>query len=262
VKIFVVRGGLGNQLYIYAEACRYDSVKLVFFPKQLHSERRQDNLNGLFDLDNIIGWFPGSDSNWKRIANNLFLTIILKFSNIIGRVDWLIFRTGYYQNTGDVSSIGKIVQFLRFNGIKINPYSESGFLGMHIRRGDYLLPRNSGVFVTRDLRWYFDEARHIFRLNAVSNIYVFTDDPAWLKSHIRQISGFKEISDLVVVVDSDVVEVFIMMLQCKYFIGSSSTLSYWAVMIGKALGVMETFVLPDLYYQPGLELDSPYLYVQ
>lgn len=108
---------------------------------------------------------------------------------------------------------------------------------VHIRRGDFLSSENNLVVCGLD---YYYEAKNIIQQLVNDPFYfVFSDDPEWVKKNLW--------SENVTIVSGNRMdyEEFRLMYNCKNYIISNSTFSWWASYIGNNNGVV---VAPKRWY--------------
>jgi hypothetical protein len=226
-KVFTkLQGGLGNQLF---------QLSAGMLLRQKHD----------LELIAITGRYYGRDSREYELKNlekllkfrsvqfrNPFMRIEIRkeeqefefqeFGQLIGRN---IELNGYFQHPNYVkNSVNQILQAL--NVMTENSYLEPRCLcgrmhtGIHIRRGDYLLPENKNTFgVLSD-----DYFGSIIEESPDSHIYVFTDGSLTdnFKSENIQIMG-KEYSAW---------QTLKMMMNMDTLAISNSSLSWWAATLG------------------------------
>jgi hypothetical protein len=117
---------------------------------------------------------------------------------------------------------------------------------LHVRRGDYLAPKNAARFGVLGLD-YYDWAIQLFasRLSQ-PHFFVFSDDPAWTRENIRPAApvtyvthnapdrGFEDLR---------------LMARCRHFIIANSTFSWWGAWLGEDPG--KQVVAPRQWIQEG-----------
>jgi len=113
-------------------------------------------------------------------------------------------------------------------------------VAFHVRRGDYLRYPNIHYVCKTE---YFDYFLNIFAPEMIkgTKIYMFTDSPEHVKKE------FNMFNYTLVETDSDVKELA-MMSKCDIIVGSNSTFSWWASLIGK-----KTCHFPSKWYADGKE---------
>ena len=99
-------------------------------------------------------------------------------------------------------------------------------MAVHVRRGDYLLPRNAGSLggvCTAD--YYRRAAAHILRHTGRPVFYVFSNDMEWTRRHL-------DLPGRCVYVDwntgADSWQDMMLMSRCSHAILANSSFSWWA----------------------------------
>ena len=96
------------------------------------------------------------------------------------------------------------------------------FAAIHVRRGDYLLPKNriNGILS----RKYYENALKLFPDNI--ELLIFTDSPQLVRQEFENIAPNFRIIDPPI--DSDPVESLLLMSKASHLVISNSTFSWWA----------------------------------
>lgn len=216
-----VIGGLGNQLFQiaagYAYSKKYDK-KLIINPARWNAG--QGN-NPLYYKDSIFKNFEYATkypTDTINILEKRFNYDELPYQ--IGDVS----LNGYFQSLKYFEEVeNEFISLLNLPKINIDnlkglsPY----IVGMHIRRGDYLKYKNIHyVCDTNYFNYFFNKFKDI-------PIKVFTDS---IEDVIKE---FKQPYDIIHS-QSDVKELTYMS-QCDIIVGSNSTFSWWASLIGQKI---------------------------
>jgi hypothetical protein len=146
---------------------------------------------------------------------------------------------GFFQTEKNFQPIADIirkelivkVEPTRENAAMINQIQISNAVCLHIRRGDYLNPRWKDLQICT-FEYYNNAINEI--LNYVENpvFFVFSNshnDLEWIKEnyHFKDIKGKKEIKLIYVDLNNPDYEELRLMYNCKHFIISNSTFSWW-----------------------------------
>lgn len=133
-------------------------------------------------------------------------------------------------------------------------------VGVHIRRGDYLLPENQALFGGICTEVYYRNAmEQMMREHPDCRFYFFTNDKEWIRERIEEYIGDgahksgtgaanTEWADRIEVVDlgnrdgCDYAE-FVLMSRCKHNILANSSFSWWASYLNS--NVDKTVLAPD-----------------
>jgi len=104
-----------------------------------------------------------------------------------------------------------------------------GAAAVHVRRGD-LLKRCNRAFALQSPRYYEEAAALVAARTGVEEFYVFTDDPGWVRDHLRLpgrttlVSGGQATSPA---------DDFQLMRLATHFVIANSTFSWWAAWLGE-----------------------------
>jgi hypothetical protein len=245
-RIYVLlRGGLGNQLFIFSSAYAYSKK----------SNRKLILLDGLYELakkkreaNTVIrnfelAKFPDINDNFVK-GRSIFKSINYFFyrytmrSNLISKVFGIYnmdfehdlqkvkIITGYLQTPNKFESFRP--DLLKLFSLqpeielqienRINSYRNSGekIVAIHVRRGDYLLRNVNGPVLSAQ---YYKRCIKYFSGENVKFL-VFSDDITWCKMNLIA-------ENISYVIESDPVISLRMMSYCNDFILSLSTFSWW-----------------------------------
>jgi hypothetical protein len=245
---FKIKGGLGNQLFIYFSAyylAKKFKKKALFSTDFFFIKQRSAVLDKLFYRDLEIIKFPKINKNFYKLPLILDKIIFLVFSRILTSsyyshidniFDEKFFNKKYlYYNFHFLDfkylikyrpSIRKIINFDNIKQREIVSNLEKckknkkKIVMIHVRRGDTI--KAKGYFVSLN---YYQKAMKFFK-NLNVQFVLFSDSPIWCS---RQ-DIFK---NLTIVKEKDVAKTLIMMKLCDHFIISNSTLSCWAAFLGE-----------------------------
>lgn len=262
-NIFIIKGGIGNQLYIYSESLKYNKSYIIFYPRQLHSNKKEDNINGLISFNNNIGWKPGEKNYFKMFLTDLLCRLLIWMKESI-KISLFknILKNEYFQNNLDIDTLNKTFKNIQLNKKIHNKFENRTKIAIHIRRGDYLSAKVNNLYYIPDVLWYISMLDNFLSFSSEPNVYIFSDDVTWVKNvflnKLNENLKYKK-SYNIDIVDIPAANSILLMSTCNYVIGSSSTLSYWSIMIGKKLGTIIDFVLPLKYYNHLEEQSSPNL---
>lgn len=144
-----------------------------------------------------------------------------------------IYLKGSWQSEKYFISIKDVI----VNDFSIKPFSSShhmavasriassNSIAIHIRRGDYVSnPETNRFHGVCPIEYYTDSLKVIARQVENPNIFVFSDDPAWAKDHLKSVypTTYLEPSDSTY----DAIDLWLIS-QCKHQIIANSTFSWW-----------------------------------
>ncbi len=139
---------------------------------------------------------------------------------------------GYWQSEKYFKSISAHVRrefTFKFNptglNAKLNAEIKSGdSVSMHIRRTDYLTPRSRKIYYQCPPSYFIDAAKKIAINLKKPRFYVFSDDPQWVRGHIK-------LKFPTVYVNHNSIdkgyEDLRLMAECKHNIIANSSFSWW-----------------------------------
>lgn len=238
--ILRINGGLGNQMFQYAFgrflANKYSQQMCIDF-SQFQDSNRTYSLD-MFPLSDVVL----DDLNTIDLKSRK--TFVLQEQNFMFSPDALntlddydfkknfLLVCGYWQSPRYFSTILPLLQndfkhtFLiapQYNRVQ-NLISNTESVMVHIRRGDYLLYGNLEKHGVIDIDYINKGMNHYRKLLTNAHFFIFSDDPIWCMANIAQREEVTFIDQ-----DSDQGKTsFSLMRQCKYFLISNSTFSWWA----------------------------------
>ena len=98
---------------------------------------------------------------------------------------------------------------------------------VHIRRGDYIKPKNKDLFYVCTMDYYKEAVLLMLQKIRNPRFYIFSDDIDWVEKNMEFLTNYAPIyirngGEDAVCMDMDI------MKSCKHFIMSNSSLSWWA----------------------------------
>lgn len=255
-NVAILRGGIGNQLYIYSNRNHNISdCYFLYYPKQLHGYSTEENLTSLVSNMRLLGWSP-LDKNKKFIQIQNLICRLLAFSAIckLLSVVGIKIHFDYYQNNNNFQSINAVIQKIENHKIEgLNTNNIYNSLGVHLRRGDYLNAINSSIYFLPTIDWYINEIIRMKSMNEkLKKIYVFTNDVEWAENYFepKLRRKFEEYNlELPILIENKTPSLDLIKLSCcEYIVGSASTFSYWAIMIGMIRKSLKNYSIPNKYY--------------
>lgn len=216
-------GGLGNQLFQiaagYAYAKKYDKKLIINSANWNASQGNhvlsyKDNIfknfeYGTYYTRDVIHYGEGPNFNYDKIPY------------IPGNV----VLTGYFQSLKYFEDVkDEFVSMLNLPGIVIQKFIGDIDVAFHIRRGDYLkYPDIHYICDTKYFEYFFNIFTPEYKKG--TRILAFTDSPDYVAEE------FKDKEFHIIRSNSDVKELACMS-QCDIIVGSNSSFSWWASLIG------------------------------
>lgn len=220
-KIYFLEGGLGNQAAILAhvlagptrENTRISNIKFL-----TKFERRPYKLNEYFRVKNMEIMI-----DYK--ITDIFVYFGLKFLNKLRKQpieQFTLFNTTYH--------IGYFQDNMLNNFQHLKPYSKfspkkKDYLAIHIRRGDYLLPKHGlhGLLCVSSIK---KAAIKILEETEINQIQLISEDPdIYLEFFSDERFEQYELIDCTTLAERGVFEI---MINCSYLIATNSTFSVLA----------------------------------
>jgi hypothetical protein len=242
-------GGLGNQFFQYAAGRRLALKNNTILKLDLTNYENVDpkyRHYGLspFNINENIATREEIDSLKKNGLAKIFEKFKpdhkqteIKYhgydfdTNILNLGDNIILN-GYWQSEKYFKDIKDVLhkELVLKNGFGevADSYSKkivnTNSVSLHIRRGDYLSNKFSGIYPVLPLDYYRQALNIIKDKLKNPQIFIFTDDVEWVKNNmvipdsVEYVSGHDSISDY---------EEIILMSQCRHNIIANSSFSWW-----------------------------------
>ena len=212
-----IKGRIGNQMFevanAYAYSKRYNRNIVLNIPQERDTYYKKYGwITERFNCNNTIDsyeiWNEPTDGSYKQIEN----------------INNNLFVDGYFQDTryfedyiDDIKQLFKCEVNIHKN--ILNKYPDiCNYVGIHIRRGDYLLPQNKNIFYIPEIEWYeYMYKLYFYQFTPI----IFSDDIEWCKNNVHINNAiFSEFDD-------EILDFYALSL-CKHHICSNSTFSWWA----------------------------------
>ena len=220
-KIYFLEGGLGNQAAILAHVlagptCKNTRISNIKFLTKF--ERRPYKLHEYFRVKNME-----TKIDYKII--DIFVYFGLKFLNKLRRQpieQFTLFNSTYH--------IGYFQDNMLNNFQYLKPYSKlspekKDYLAIHIRRGDYLLPKHGlhGLLCVSSVK---KAAIKILQESEINQIQLISEDPKiYLDFFSDERFAQYELIDCTTLAERGVFEI---MINCSHLIATNSTFSLLA----------------------------------
>jgi hypothetical protein len=227
----VRKGGLGNQLFQAAAAVIYgkETDRQVIIPL----EQPQIHNTGIDYRDTVFREFPRMD----RVMDGTAIEQLKAAGFSIhpgepGFEPWFIHSIqgnillhGYFQYYPPIGKYEELIRKTFLEGLPIVKQNSS-WVGIHVRRGDYLKPPHSEVHYVQT-EAYYRTALEKFKGQLVFKI--FSDDLEWCKSQ----AFFQKLVKKEFVEESNEINALARMAECAGgFICANSTFSWWGAFLG------------------------------
>ena len=241
-------GGLGNQMFQYAFYLKLKSlgkeVKMDDFTCYGPGERKKmlDIFGVSYDRMTQEEYIRMTDSD-LRLSHRIRRKLTGR-KNLSYREKWFNFDPeilvrepalfeGYFQTEKYFADIKEQVrEAFVFRNLELSEnmkewerrITSGTAISVHIRRGDYLLPKNSYLFEGICDDAYYEKAIAFMKEKYPDAVFFFfSNDPAWVKEHYQDETYFVvEGNDE----DAGYVDMYLMS-QCRHHILANSSFSWW-----------------------------------
>jgi hypothetical protein len=257
-------GGLGNQMFQYAVA-RHLALKhrceVALDAREYALQKKRTFDLGAFKLaENIVicgaGDLPEKTSRWRFFSTgakktNVFQERHFHYDSSVQRIGPPVFLKGYFQSPEYFLGSEELLRSefkLKDEGGDAFLYWRSRIAGkngisLHVRRGDFLesgITSVHGVLPTD----YYERALALIdcRSSAQAEVFVFTDDPEWVKANLKVGRKFELISGS----KMKPIEEMTLMAMCANHVIANSTFSWWGAWLNP--DVSKSVVAPRRWF--------------
>ncbi len=106
-------------------------------------------------------------------------------------------------------------------------------VGVHVRRGDLLLPAHSWLLLP-NIESYYRRAMATFGgPQSEATFWIFSDDPDWCREQLCDGQSATQVIDLPAPATAKILREFYLLSQCHSFIVANSAFSWWAAWLGR-----------------------------
>lgn len=220
-------GRLGNQMFQIATAWAYaqdKSLEFILPPSTLNEREwpyywRAEYALGFKRTIDIEGYFL--EAVYKELKPGY--NPIPHYTDFLGTGFFnLITFDGYWQSYKYFNQYkNELKKLFKFDHQSAKPKIDnlSEYVAIHVRRGDYVEHASKFPPVTVE---YLNEAIELFNCYNQYKFVVFSDDITWCKENLKS-----ELSTIIFYPKGDDIEDQKAMYQCRGFIISNSTYSWW-----------------------------------
>ena len=230
----VRKGGLGNQLFQVAAALVYadETEREILMPL----EQPQIHNTGIDYRESVFKEFP---TRIDRVIDGTAIEQLVSFGFSVypgepGFEPWSVDKSvtgnlvlhGYFQYYPPIGKHEEKIRAIFLKGLG-TPKPRDDWVGLHVRRGDFLKPPHSDVHYVQTEAYYrkaigvFKEKNVVFKL--------FSDDLEWCKGQ----ACFQELDKKEFIDEPNEVKALVAMTVCGGgFICANSTFSWWGAFLG------------------------------
>lgn len=242
MQIVQLSGGLGNQLFQYAQYLKFkkfgyetylDDTSCYKTAKDRNNQLKMIGLSYEVAKNDDILRLTDTDrhlNNWIRRRFTGSKDVIKHEGDTVSEDGYWI---GYWQSASDFAEVEEELRNLVFGkdfsdqGIDLDVLErieKSNSVSIHIRRGDYLNPDVQSVYGNICTDEYYQSAISYIREHIPNcTLFIFSNDPEWVKDNIKG-------EDVVVMEGNDEEHGYrdmFLMSKCKHNIIANSSFSWW-----------------------------------
>ncbi len=265
-----LNGGLGNQLFQYAAglslALKHQTTLKVSIQFKNNDTSRNLGLSHFntniieANQEEINQLYSSSTLNRSLQAllpppfKHYFREKHFAYQSGFNKLGPNVYLKGYWQSELYFSSIADQVK-ATFT-LKPEYYSSvlslieeiktSESVSIHIRKGDYLQHPYADYYTSLESAYYINAIAALQGQHPLLKLFVFTDDPNWVKENLHLASPYRLISGIET---SSMYEDFQAMLSCKYHIIANSSFSWWTAWLSAREG--KKVIAPKQWFKNG-----------
>lgn len=249
MKLIRLTGGLGNQMFIYAFYLamkkRFPSIRLDMSEIVVYKLHNGYELNNIFNIE-IDGF------RINKILKKIYIYLLFKKVKehcenkyfpepYTKQYSWPnIYYKGYFQSELFFEEIiTEVCKAYTFDLSKLNKRTRScamlinkcqNSVSIHIRRGDFFIPKNIKEYGNICTDEYYRKAVHIIEKNIPNPEYfIFSDDINWVQENLKLPQGTYVDWNK----DLDSWQDMFLMSECKHNIIANSSFSWWGAWLNK-----------------------------
>ena len=289
MKIVNIIGGLGNQMFQYAFACFLQNrspqedilIDTSHFHYLLLKKWKTANLHNGYELDKV---FPNlmlpkasvcqlAQVSWyipnyllSRLGRRLLPSRKKEYIQPVEKYftydeaalsDTYCYLEGQWECIQYCLPIREKLKYVFAHGVPnntnrqyIHDIANENSVGIHVRRGDYLLSETFQSIC--DIGYYQKGINKILEDNADHVFYIFSNDINWCKENISPLLEGHRIVLVTVNVGKDSCWDMFLMTYCKDLIIANSSFSWWAAFLNKRGGKV---IAPQKWFNRDAQFD-------
>ncbi|RKG46098.1 MULTISPECIES: alpha-1,2-fucosyltransferase [Acinetobacter] len=255
--IIKLKGGLGNQIFQFATALNHaldNECELIIDISHLNHDALRE-----YELVNL-------NLKYKILKNNLHRKFFIFFISLLNfrkptfftekenfnfyqlpyNDKSILILDGYFQNfkyfEKNKQNLIDIFNIDYPNDLNLINIRNTNSVALHVRRGDYINNQKTNNIHGSCSIEYYNSAIKKFNDKSYT-FFIFSDDINWVKDNIKITNEHYFVSDTNL---SDFQE-FVLMKNCKHFIISNSTFSWWAAWLSNT--PQKTVICPKNWFK-------------
>jgi hypothetical protein len=270
--IIALDGGLGNQMFQYAAGralALRSGARILLDARNIHAQGLRTYGLGEFALGGEISLLAagkpprngrlGRMWAWLTGAPPTFREAGFPFDERISRLGADVRLEGYFQSERYFADATDVIRRdftprdtlrAQIETLADSLLPDGASVSIHVRRGDYASP---AIMATHGLLAadYYDRALRLVAERAgATTPCVFTDDPAWVRAHLRLPTETRFISEHTQAPLQDLM----LMSRCSHHITANSSFSWWGAWLDPSPN--KVVVTPSQWFQATHGLDT------
>ena len=269
MKIVLICGGLGNQIFQYAfvrrlqlisnEKVKIDTKSFYEFNKEGNETSRQfilSKLNCCFEeasneeIHQLKYKYGLLSVIWRRFSKKFIYSYFIKYSERYLTLKGDLYFDGFWQSPKYFNDIRHelLKEITPSFNLSNNYYKHlkkiesCNSVSLHVRRGDYLSKRVKEKYGLCSIDYYRKAVQKITESIENPVFFIFSDDMDWVKENFSLNSKVVFLSHKGLI---DLEELFLMS-KCKHNIIANSTFSWWGAWLNQNLKKM--IICPDPWF--------------
>jgi len=256
-----MRGGMGNQMFQYAAArslALSENAEVEIDCRDLIKKGDRNFALNYFSLMSHVKIIDkGTPFNWperffKKISKQLYSEPEYHFNPKFNLLKAPNYLEGYFQSEkyflkyrkqilSDFSINSSSLKFVDHSIKNLLPPTTT--VSLHVRRGDYITPKNLKIHGVLDIDYYQNAIELIkSKFGNHITICVFTDDIRWVEENLQLPQPARIISKFT----NNMIQDIFLMSQCNHHIIANSSFSWWGAWLNSS--AEKTVIAPQKWF--------------
>mgnify|MGYP006076280383 CR=1 FL=1 len=259
-----MNGGLGNQLFQYSLGLYFQKKKnftikyeksffnkktdvpvvridKVFDIKLDEIKKKNLDLRIKFFINRFTIYFFQTFSKKTLERFGIFIEKNTVYDNRILNAEKFLYFSGYFQSENYFKKIRKLIinkiklkkKINKSNTLLLNKIRKTSSVAIHVRRNDYIKkPHLKKIYNICNKNYYMNAIRIVEKKIKNPKFFIFSDDILWVKKHFSYKKNIHIIESNQN--EKDHVYDFELIKNCKHFVISNSSFSWWSCWLGSS----------------------------
>tara|TARA_B110000027_G_C16106119_1_gene295374 strand:- start:600 stop:1466 length:867 start_codon:yes stop_codon:yes gene_type:complete len=259
-----LNGGLGNQLFQYSLGLYFQKKKnftikyeksffnkktdvpvvridKVFDIKLDEIKKKNLDLRIKFFINRFTIYFFQTFSKKTLERFGIFIEKNTVYDNRILNAEKFLYFSGYFQSENYFKKIRKLIinkiklkkKINKSNTLLLNKIRKTSSVAIHVRRNDYIKkPHLKKIYNICNKNYYMNAIRIVEKKIKNPKFFIFSDDILWVKKHFSYKKNIHIIESNQN--EKDHVYDFELIKNCKHFVISNSSFSWWSCWLGSS----------------------------